>query len=547
MALSKETYAALAAIVGTSHISEEPAVLHSYAWMNGNELATKDRSGFHPILPEAVLLPGSTEEVQAIVRACNRYQIKCKALSTGWFEPAQALQKNVIILDLRRMNRILEIDEKNLFAVVEPHVIGAQLQAEVMKLGLNCHIIGAGGGCSPLASATATIGNGADSIFMGYSAEVLLGMEWVMPDGEILRTGSLATENGWFCSEGPGPSLRGIIRGKVGSLGSLGVFTKCALKLAHWPGPKQFPVEGTIPAYRSPLPEHIRTYTVAFSSWKDYADAIYKIYDAEICYIAHRQFSMLGENLWPAFFNMYIDPTKSLDDLENFVNDPEVRRLTDEVRHYAFQIILAGMTQRDYEYQEKVLAKILADTGGHRVAALSKPEMESFMALYLLKLPIKNLNHVYGNGKTNYFRPDGTPDFAVERADQMIAVLKKQEETGLLPKTGGDALMSTITGIGGGGDFHFEQFVQYQRTDVESINAAAECLRAAGRVGLQTQPGRLPELEGLTGQEYLTALAKVPQSVRYNWQWKIKRMLDPNGAADSAAYTTLEPAAGSGS
>ena len=79
MALSKEIYAALAAIVGTNNISEDPAVLHSYAWMVGNDLTTKDRSGFLPILAEAILLPGSTEEVQAIVKACNRYQIKCKA------------------------------------------------------------------------------------------------------------------------------------------------------------------------------------------------------------------------------------------------------------------------------------------------------------------------------------------------------------------------------------------------------------------------------------------------------------------------------------
>ena len=101
---------------------------------------------------------------------------------------------------------------------------------------------------------------------------------------------------------------------------------------------------------------------------------IYKIYDAEICYIAHRQFSMLGEDLWPAFCTMYMDPTKSLDNLEDIVNDPEVSEVTDEVRHYAFQIVLAGMTPRDFEYQEKVLDKILADTGGHRVAAMSEPE-----------------------------------------------------------------------------------------------------------------------------------------------------------------------------
>ena len=112
----------------------------------------------------------------------------------------------------------------------------------------------------------------------------------------------------------------------------------------------------------------IRTYTVVFPSWKDYADGIYKLYDAEICYIAHRQFSMLGEDLWPAFFTMFVDPTKSLDNLEEFVNDPKVKDLTDEVRHYCFPDCARGNDRAvDLEYQEKVLDKILADTGGHRV------------------------------------------------------------------------------------------------------------------------------------------------------------------------------------
>ena len=308
MALSREAYEALEDIVGLKNISEEPAVLDSYRWMSDNEISTPDRSGFFPFIPEAVLLPGGTEEVQAVIKACNRYGIKCKPFSTGWFTTAQAMSEGVIILDLRRMNRIVEIDEKNMFAVVEPYAIGAQLQAEVMKVGLNCHLIGAGASCSPLASATAAIGNGADGIFMGYSPETLLGMEWVMPDGEILRTGSLGAGNGWFCGEGPGPSLRGIIRGKGGSMGALGVFTKCALKLAPWPGPTEFPVEGTVPAYKSSLPDNFRTYTVVFPSWQQYADGIYKLYDSEICYIAHRQFSMLGEDLWPAFCTMFLDP-----------------------------------------------------------------------------------------------------------------------------------------------------------------------------------------------------------------------------------------------
>ena len=77
----------------------------------------------------------------------------------------------------------------------------------------------------------------------------------------------------------------------------MGVFTKCALKLTPWPGPPEMPVEGTVPAYNSPLPENFRAYTLAFPSWQAYADAYYKIYDAEIGYIAHRQYYYAGYGL----------------------------------------------------------------------------------------------------------------------------------------------------------------------------------------------------------------------------------------------------------
>ena len=117
-----------------------------------------------------------------------------------------------------------------------------------------------------------------------------------MPDGNILRTGALGSGDGWFFGEGPGPSLRALIRGGLGHQGGLGVFTKCALKVYPWPGPAVMPVEGTVPAYNSPLPDNIRAYTPALTSWKTYADTFYKIYDAEIGYIAHRQFPKLGED-----------------------------------------------------------------------------------------------------------------------------------------------------------------------------------------------------------------------------------------------------------
>lgn len=213
MALSRDSYRALEDVVGSENISEEPATLDAYAYQFGAELIV--RSNFMT-RPEAVIMPGSTEEVQAIVKTCNRFKVKYKALSTGWFFKAAPYVPGVVQLDMRRMNRILDIDEKNMFAIIEPYVIAGQLQAEAMKVGLNCNMIGAGASCSPLAqSCLGFPGHGPPSIYMGHASEVLLGMEWVMPTGDILRTGTLGSGMGWFCGEGPGPSLRAIARGRL--------------------------------------------------------------------------------------------------------------------------------------------------------------------------------------------------------------------------------------------------------------------------------------------------------------------------------------------
>jgi len=79
--------------------------------------------------------------------------------------------------DLRRMNRIIDIDEKNRFAIVEPYVICAQLQAEAMKLGLNCNIIGAGSS-TRWWRAPAPISAAARRAITWQHSDNLLGQEW---------------------------------------------------------------------------------------------------------------------------------------------------------------------------------------------------------------------------------------------------------------------------------------------------------------------------------------------------------------------------------
>ena len=257
MTLSKNVYKAFEDIVGTTNISDDPAVLDSYRYSLAHT-AIHLGPYYNTFTPRgaAVLMPGSTEEVQAIVKLCNKYKIKFKASSTFWSAQGYPSEEDTIQLDMRRMDRILEIDEKNMYAVVEPGVIAATLQAETMKVGLNTHIAGSGCSCSVLASATSYFGSGPSNLYGGWFYDNLLGMEWVMPTGEIFRTGSLGSDCGWFCGEGPGPSMKGAARGFLGAKGAMGVFTKCAVKLFAWPGPESLTVEGTIPAYREKLPDN---------------------------------------------------------------------------------------------------------------------------------------------------------------------------------------------------------------------------------------------------------------------------------------------------
>ncbi len=357
--ISDDTYRALQEAVGDENVSREPAVLDGYAWQpNINDDPTK---WVHR--PVAVTLPASTEEVQAVVRICNEHNLKFKAFSTGWGVYSGPTCDGVVQIDLRRMNRILEIDEKNMYAVVEPYVSGAQLQAEAMKVGLNTHIIGAGPACSPLASATSMAGVGWDGIYMSYSARNVLSAEWVLPDGENLNLGTQGSDLGWFCGDGPGPSLRGIMRGSMGALSGLGVFTKCALKLFNWPGPPQVESEGLLLNIQTKIPENIKFYGCVFPNKESLAEATYKVGDSEIGYLATRTATS-------AF--MY---TMAPGLLKKLARTRTLRELVGKSMKWVLVIMLAGSSKGDIEHQQAVLERIVADHKGIAIEAMEVPNL----------------------------------------------------------------------------------------------------------------------------------------------------------------------------
>ncbi len=376
---------------------------------------------------------------------------------------------------------------------------------------------------------------------MGGNSENLLGMEWVTPEGEIVRTGSLGSGDGWFCSEGPGPSLRGICRGAIGSRGGLGVYTKCAIKLGPDFGPRAWEVGGTLPAYRLPIADTQRVYTLAVPDWDAWAEIYYKIYDNEIGYIFHRQFNLAGADLAPAFWLMYNDASRTLSDVPEIAARPEVQALTEEMR-ISFQLILAGRSQDDIELQDRILDAILAETGAWKVARFCEKDMAEFTNMYLQRLGHKHINFVWAGGYIGSWMQFGTPDWVKGYVPTAAAGLERDAAGGLLVQCGGDATMGSGSGLPGGGELGLEQFVSYDPLDPDSTAAATrhmeDAVKDAASIGYPPGKEYMYLQMGWSDEEFHRALAAAPQPDVFRFQRRIKEAFDPNDVGDRM-YPTL--------
>ena len=179
-----------------------------------------------PKRPLAVVLPETTEQVSAIVRACREFGIHFvpRGAGTGLSGGAHATE-NSILIECSRMKRILEIDAENRFAVVQPGVVNAELSAAIVSLGLFY-------APDPSSQQACTIGGnvaensgGPHTLKYGTTTNHVLALEMVLPDGTVKRFGNRL-------GEAPGFDLVGAI---VGSEGTLGIVTEATVRLTAIP------------------------------------------------------------------------------------------------------------------------------------------------------------------------------------------------------------------------------------------------------------------------------------------------------------------------
>jgi FAD/FMN-containing dehydrogenase len=226
----------LRALLGEPNVLTDAATLERYSF---------DMTENPPHKPDVVCFAETTENVQAVLRFANKHKIPVTPRVAGSNLGGISIPvAGGILLDLTRMNKIVELNVEDAYALVEPGVSFGQMRKHLDENHIDLTI------AYPLSPPEVSIlcncvldGLGNLSLKHGSMANWINGLEAVLPNGEVIRTGSIAVGKTWT-SRGPLPDLTGLF---VNWQGGTGIVTKLAVQL--WPK-RALRRRFFVPAYR---------------------------------------------------------------------------------------------------------------------------------------------------------------------------------------------------------------------------------------------------------------------------------------------------------
>ncbi len=218
-------YESLIEIAGSDRVSNGPEELHFYS---------RDAGAQVPRRADYVVLPKTTEEVQKIVVLAAGERVPVTPMGGGFTLSALAVpNRGGIVLDMKGMDRILEVNEMSRYALIEAGVTQAALRSYLKRNHPDLQH------STPEAPPAVTVvanaliqGHGHISPRYGVNSDMITGMEVVLPTGEVCKIGSSSLAPTWF-TRGPLPDLAGLF---VGWYGTTGIVTKLSMRL--YPKPK---------------------------------------------------------------------------------------------------------------------------------------------------------------------------------------------------------------------------------------------------------------------------------------------------------------------
>ncbi len=336
----KET---LREIAGPDNYTEKLIDLISYA----------HDASFYQNRPDCAVWPENTDQVSRIMILANQEEIPVvpRGAGTGLCGLAVPVQGG-IVLDLSRMNRILAIDIPDRLVVAQPGVIYARLQEALQPQGFFFPPDPASGQVCTLGGNVATNAGGLMAAKYGVTRDYVLGLEVVLADGEVMRTGTRTIKSS------SGYDLPRLI---VGSEGTLGVVTEITLKI-------------------SPLPEQKTTAMALFDRLEDAGEAVTQL---------------MHSGVIPAVLEILDDETIKLIREHSDLNVPPAKAILLVETH--------GHTMGDVDYQMERVARVFKGCGASEVSiAESEEEAQQF---WLVR---KSLGGMLGRVSPNGYAEDLT-------------------------------------------------------------------------------------------------------------------------------------------
>lgn len=223
--MDKELVNELKQICGAENVSDSPVDANGYQIPRLSVLPELF------IAPSVVVVPDSTEKISRVIRLANKYRVPVSARGQATnFDGANALLEGGILLDMSFMNNIEKIDEDNMVVIAEAGCTTNELFTALDERGVAFPVRPWFDPHMEIGSYISTNGTGDYANFFGPAAQNVVGLEVVLPTGQIVKPGSWAFPYGygaWNRFPG-GPDLLGLF---TGSIGTLGIITKVALRL----------------------------------------------------------------------------------------------------------------------------------------------------------------------------------------------------------------------------------------------------------------------------------------------------------------------------
>ncbi|UCD45652.1 MAG: FAD-binding oxidoreductase [Candidatus Bathyarchaeota archaeon] len=301
--VTPETRTRLAEIVGEKNVSDAEEDLEKHGI---------DESLEPPYPPELVVFPASTEQVSAVMKLAHekRIPVTPQGSRTGLSGGSLPVRGGVA-LSLEKMNKIIEIDEENLMAVVEPGVLIMDLHEETEKHGL-LYPPDPGQDSGSLGGNISTNAGGVRGMKYGVTRDFVQGLEAVLPSGEVISLGGKLVKNSTAYS---------LIDLIIGSEGTLAIVTRATLRLV-------------------PKPRHTALVYVPFDSTRAAAETVSEIVRRKV-----------------VPFALEYMPRHAVETAERYLE----RKLPDNTHPAYLLISVEGNSEEEIEAQLETVGEVLAD------------------------------------------------------------------------------------------------------------------------------------------------------------------------------------------